>query len=65
MVRATRVMAMATMRAMAMAARMMGTVTKRVKVARAMAKGTKTAIAMAVRAIVMVTKMGEQMQHEE
>jgi hypothetical protein len=51
MARATRVMAAATMRAMA-TARVMATATKRAKAARAMAKTTKTAMAMAVRAIV-------------
>jgi hypothetical protein len=65
MARATRVMATATMRAMAMEARVMVTAMKTAKVARAMAKMTKTAMATAVRAIVTATKMGKQRQQEE
>ncbi len=60
MARATRAMAMATMRAIATAARVMVTETKRAKVARAMAKATKTAMVTAVRAIVTAKKTGEQ-----
>ncbi len=58
-------MATATMISMAMAARVMATVTKRVKVARAMAKATKMAMAMAVRAIAPATKMEEQRRKKE
>ncbi len=56
---------METMRAMATAARVMVTATKRAKAARTMARTTKMAMATAVRAIVTMTKTGKQRRQEE